>query len=237
MGSAKQISGSDEQGRTNQFIHLSSEIASFAKSEDLSITPFDDAALPHFSQMTEGDREHVLWQLETLRSVLDSVQAERDRLRSARSLTWGFLKHMKYTVPTELFHWLDDSDHVDAYSADHKMLFASLEVFRFLSYSLEDFYCRPWTKLFKRDRQGVHEALFSLSNNVLKGLHPGIVSTDYVPTHVTIETESKHAKRIIQRPRFFSPLYENGRIVGYLCVNQLQPLAHRELAPSWSESL
>lgn len=217
---AKKFAVKSGHGQNNRFISLSTSISRLAAQENLEIVPFFDEKLPYFSALCEGDQNHVLWQLEVLEKICLELQTQGSNIRSAKALTWAFLKHMRYTVPSDLLGHLQETDFVDAYNKNHQMIFACIRFFQVLSYSLEDFYCRPWMTLFSRDRASVHDMLFKLSDEMLNGVHRGIVMTDYIPTHVNSEINSPKKLRGVVRPRLFSPIYDHGEIAGYLCVNQ-----------------
>lgn len=224
MGTVRKFAAKSGQSQNNRFIALAHSISNLANQEGLEIIPYFDEKLPYYSSLCEADQNHVLWQLGILNEIGLELQAQGEKIRSARALTWAFLKHMRYTVPSDLLSHLRDEDYVDVYNRNHQIIFACVRFFENLSYSLEDFYCRPWMMLFSRDRASVHDMLFKLSDEMSKGVHSGLVMTDYIPTHVSSEISSPKKVRAIVRPVLFSPIFENGEAAGYLCVNRATKL-------------
>lgn len=211
-----------ENGHVNNndhFTYLSESLARFGQQDGLPIIPYYNEDLPFFSALSAQRQRHVLWQLQTMVGIAETLSAEKAKINSSPSFTRAFLTNMGYRVPDKFWAILTDQDVVDIYSDDHILMFASLKFFEYLSYSLEDFYCRPWMELFGRDLV-TNEKLFSLAMEMIDGRHDDVVPTDYIPLHVMVEMASDKKQRFIVQPRMYAPLYKDQERMGYVCVNR-----------------
>ncbi len=193
-----------------------------AKKEDFVILSFRDSNLQHFSQLSSDSKIAINQQLHTLVSICAGLQEQGEKIRSVKSLIWAFLKHFQCVGPSDLLTHIHEGDFVDAYGFNHRMLFAGLTFFEVFNYSLEEFFCCSWFDLFERKDQTVQQQLLDLSHEMVIGKHQNIISTKYIPHHLCQEKASKEKMMVRVEPQFFAPLFHQGRIIGYLCVNRGQ---------------
>lgn len=215
---------SDDRQLIQRFAEAARDVSRLAATEGYDIVPYSDPSLPWFRLLPDPQKNHALWQVETLRSLIIQLHAQGTKLRHSGALIWSFLKLMKFSFPTDLMGRFEADDLIDVYNRDHQLIFANLAFFEFLSYPLEDLYCRTWMDLFHREDPGVMNLLIEQTDQVLRGEHPGIASSGHIVPHVTVETASPKKRRALVTPRFVSPLYENGGVAAILCVNGCVPL-------------
>ena len=209
-------------GRENErFLELAHRLATLAAADGIKIVASRGQDLPYFSNLPSEAKPRVIGLLDTSVNVCERVQNHGVSLRSPKSLTWAFIKQINCTLSASLLENVKETDFIDCYDLNHEMMFANLRFFELMSYSLEDFYCRPWMDLFVRDRDEVHAQLFKMSEAMVQGKQTDIVSTDFIGTYRCYETDSQGMHRFLVGPRFFAPLRKDGGRAGYLCVNSI----------------
>lgn len=205
----------------DRFRELSSRMAGLVAQEGIQITPYFDPRLRFFSALNDRKAQHVLWLLESMNELIQQTRDRGDSIRSPAQLTWAFMKRMGCTIPSDFLDGVKEIDFVDCYASDHQMIFANFRFFELMSYSLEDFYCRPWMDLFVRDRQEVHDELWKQSQRVLSRGHEGTLDMSYLGTYSCWEADSRGMNQFVAAPKAFAPLVKNGTKVGYICVNSI----------------
>jgi len=181
--------------------------------------------MPHFTKLDEKEQEHVIWKVSNLVEVCQKLQSQVKSAGDAKALTAEFLKHIDIQPPKGLLEKISPDDSVDIYTEQHQMVFATLAYFKSFTYSLEEFFCRPWTELYASDTPYVYEQYLELANCLLSGRVKGMVKIDSIPNHVAFELLQPGKLAIVAVPKFASPLLESdGRLCGYLFVHTLAPL-------------
>ena len=223
MNSRSKRTPIEEADQGGRFQAAAEQLSDLMNSGSLVTSPYASADLPYFCGLDDIGRDHALERIETMVTVcLDSL-AKGAKITDNAALVECFLKYRDYTSVDSLFELLEEDDSVEVYNTSHRVLFTSVGTLSAVSYTLEELYCRKWTELLSRDVMGVHESLFKLAEEVLAGKHHDIISTQYIPDHVCREPKSVEKRSFIIFPRFFAPIYQMGKIAGYLCANKLFP--------------
>lgn len=201
------------------FIELSTRLASFVQAEGGAATPFHDPALPHFSSLDPLHQDFILQQLSTYVFVCEEVKRSGFSVRDARALTWRMLKHLNLTPLGDAFEMIGSEDLVEIYNERHVQCFASLNFLEYVTYTLEDLYCRPWMELYSRDEE-IARRIYSSLQLMIEGQIEGTLLLD-IPSHLVRETCSVGRRSAVVRPKIFSPVSERGRRSGFITVNEM----------------
>jgi hypothetical protein len=205
---------------SDEFIELASEIASLAKDDQINIVPFSDPTLPHFSALSDSQKERVLWQLRTLCEIGRRIRSKSESLADSKALLREFFDITEFLPPPDLMNWIKGDEFIDVWDDSHQLIIGNYVFFRVISYSLEEVYCRPWMQLFYRPNERAHELLLGLSMEILQGKHFTVVETRYIPPHLVSEIDSPRRAAAWITPKLFAPLFRDGKIVGYFVVNE-----------------
>lgn len=209
----------------DQFLALAQKFTSVARHEGLRLVPFSNTNIPFFARLSAQEQEYVIWKVHNLIEVCESLQSQGKSADDARALTAEYLNHVHITPPTGLLENLKPSDVVDVYTNQHQMVFATLGYFKTYSYSLEEFFCRPWTELYASDTPYVQDKYKELAQRILSGEVTGLVKIDSIPNHVAFEVVNSRQLATVAIPKFAAPLIEaDGQVCGYLLVHELAPL-------------
>lgn len=126
------------------FIEISGRIRDWAAVEGVKIIPYHDVELPFFSRLKEKKKLEVLKYLGHQCDFFEMASAEGVPLASPQSI-WRVLRRMNITPCSDLFDKIEDEDSVEIYRGDGTSFFKNLTFFRFISLSLEELYCVPWS--------------------------------------------------------------------------------------------
>jgi hypothetical protein len=206
--------------RNARFITAIERLYEMARREDLKIERLHNPSLPYFTSLSEADQLLALEKIEAMVHCATEITDNNLSLRSSPLFTKSYLKHMGYRVPDELWDKIDELDVIDVYGLDNRMKFACLRFLESLSYSLEELYCRHWMELYRRDRQDVVATLSTTIEEIFLGHHDGIVDMRGVPMHIVVEIDSCQKLQLIDRPKYFSPIFEKGHVVALMCVHR-----------------
>lgn len=188
-----------------------------------------EPTLPVFSALPFDQKILALARLETMLDLCRETLARKQTLGSSTALLETFFDRYSLNSVDGLFENIQEDDSAEVYDTNHQLIFANLSAFRLVSFTLEDVYCRPWTELLTRDTRGVHESLMKVGTEIIEGKRTALTSTAFIPDHVSREINSPENRSVIVFPNFFAPLYQQGTIAGYVCVNKLFP--HTETKP------
>jgi hypothetical protein len=204
------------------FLELARHIERAAAREGVCLTPVADAderndfRLSYYSRLPEQQRNEINFALEAYSSVCEQVQADGMSARDSKILTWKMLSHMGYASSSDLLNDIRATDLIQVYGATNRLIFASMNFFELTTYSLEDLYCRPWTTLYDRDN-AVTEAIL----NEVRAVFGGNKTASLVPEYLLMETASANPQAGVLKPRWFAPLFEKDKVIGFICANEV----------------
>lgn len=203
-----------------RFKHIALEIKHLAGSQGHDFKAWRDPRLIYFSSLSPLRQEFVLEVLNSLKCAAHRIVNNGERLSNTWRLTWTVLKHMGLAPSSDLIEVVEDQDFVAAYNLHHQMIFASLNHFDFVSYSLEELYCRPWMEMFSRDPD-VQNVLIERASSFTQGQCNQTISNADLPEHFVLETESPLQRRFLCRSRLYSPIYDRRKPAGFISMNRL----------------
>jgi hypothetical protein len=200
------------------FIELSERLAMLAAKDGLRLTPYEDPELPHFSLLSPTGKARVLASLESDCRLCAHVQTQGFKARDARALTWKMIRFLGVSPTSDVLGLIEQDDMVEIYSAENILLFASLNFFEEVSYSLEDIYCRSWMDLFWRAAEPAN-ALAEYARKIISGEVRETLPIATEPHYVEETKTGPEARAWILRNKYFAPIYEKNVIAGFICIN------------------
>ena len=205
--------------RREKFRYLTLRLTKAAADCGFQLTPYFDTNLVYFCRLSEGAQERAIVSLDRLSSQYESLYAHDHKRPSVALQLAFFLKQNKITTDPAVVERISEDEGVDIYDENHSFLFASLNILHLLTYSIEDLYCRPWYELFRRDTPGVQEKLLAVCLDLAAGKHTKLVDVSYIENNISSETSSVAKRAVACIPRYFAPIFRDGKPAGYLCVN------------------
>lgn len=215
----------DSFGHSNRFCALAQRLTRIAAEENYQLVPYTHPSAPLFSRLNEEVQLLIIKQLEITIMVCEDVHTRGERLRDPGRFAWAFFKHLALTPPSDLGNRIHHGCLFEVYNTHHQLLFASLEFFEVCSYSLEDLYCRPWMDLFVRENQEIGQTVLKLVEDMVEGEYLVTTDLNHLPAHVVRESSAPDLRWVEIQPRFFSPVFAQGRVAGYLCANEIMTMS------------
>ncbi len=206
-----------------RFVASTRRLAKILNNDGIPSIPFTEPSVPLFTALSDIEKRHALWRIKFMIELCEKVQGKGDYVNRSAITTQAFLEQSGFTSSPDLIEQLEEDDNVDIFNSSHQLIFASLRTFGLVSFTLEQFFSRPWMDLLSRDHYGVHEKLYQLTQDILAGKHINTVSTTFVTDHICRELTSLEKRSFIVFPRFFAPVFEGDQVVGYLCTNKIFP--------------
>lgn len=177
------------------------------------------ADLPYFKALTTGSRHAVLRSMSVVLECGLAMEAARENLSRNRSLAWRVMTAMGFTPLSDAFDLIAESDILEIYDSNGKVVFATPVYFDLTSYSMEDLYCRPWTDLWGRDPHITEKLMAKVAETLAPGNEKTILLD--IPEHEVVETSSYERRRAIVKPKLFSPVKDRFGQRGFLSVNSV----------------
>lgn len=206
--------------RQSRFIETSEQFVNMAMVDGFNLIPYVDPELPYFLALPDKEQDLILQQLEFMIQIGNQLHSEKRSVRGSQ-YAWAFCKALGLLPPHDLYARIPEDTVIEIYDANHKLIFACLDFFEIVSYSLEELYSRPWMDLFVRDNTEVFDKLWNLSTEMLAGQHKGPVTTSHFDSSVIREAAYPNLRWARIQPRLFAPLFKHQKVSGYICANEI----------------
>lgn len=208
-----------------RFRKLALEIRDFGAAFGVVIQPYREESLPLFSRLSEMAKEKALRVLANQRDFFAMAQSEGVRGDSIQ-LIWRAFSKLGMSPRPDIFDKITEEDVVEVYHWDFTTSFKNLKFFEYISLSLEEIYCLPWTE---QARFSPRQVLFFLEMNTK--LKMGRYRDTFRPRfgHYTFR-EKRGEKRLIEiRIRWISPVLCDGVKSAMVFVNRARLLTDPSL--------
>lgn len=219
MTEAKDYARSEDPTQTASFLALGAGLRElFARSGILSVVT-RSAELPYFKALDIESRDKVLRMMGIVLECGQAMEAHQLSVSRNRSLAWRVMTAMGFKPLSDAFDLITETDIIEIYDSEGKVVFATPVYFDLTSYTMEDLYCRPWTELWGRDPK-ITEALYAKVGEVLDPTNEKTIPI-VIPEHEVYETSSYEKRRAIVKPKLFSPVRDRLGQRGFISVNKL----------------
>ncbi|XGC79714.1 hypothetical protein ACES2L_10275 [Bdellovibrio bacteriovorus] len=139
---------------SSKFKRLSEELCAYFEDEGLSIRPSGSGLLPYFHQLNEDSMAEVVKDLNDYLSICKSVLAAGRQLKDKEFFTLKALEYYGFEPNSKLLECLKNPKYiVEFYSLKNTQFFRSLNFFDYITYTIEDIYCRQWIHLYEREEK------------------------------------------------------------------------------------
>ena len=222
MGQAASRLFSSENGmnEASLFRQLSTEIATMAKDIGVTIVPFRDESLPHFSKLSALQRQRILNDLGTYVRICQSTVAQGYRLDDSARFLWAAIKEFNFRPTSDLFQYVPEGRVIEIHNTEFVQIFRNFEFYTCCSYSLEEIYGFPWTYLYTRNA-AVEQAMIKTINGIFEGKIQTVVPMNLEP-HVIKELFSPLKFEVQAQMKYIAPLFEDktGQVAAHLLIEE-----------------
>lgn len=203
----------------SRFKALSSRACDLLATEGVRARPWRGEDLPHFGRLHDGAQIELNHFLELYVQVI--AEASRDKrsiMNSTKSMFNRFLALSGLTVAADLDGEMRDGDFLAVYNRDQQMIYLSPNHLHYMSYSLEDLYCRPWMSMFRRN-EFIEKILFGRAYEFLTARCRSTRFNLDIPPHVIYEVDSPEKRSATCQCRLHSPVFRDGEMIGFVSIN------------------
>ena len=179
-------------------------------AEGVGVRPFRSADLPVFSKLSPDRKREAIAEVETVLQILMDTRADGFSIKDSPRLIWRALRRFGLTPLGDIFDKMGDEDIVQIFSHRQTAIFSNLNLFNWITFTLEDLHTGAWFELTRRD-EAVLPALHRSAVEVLSGLRAETFEPA-VPEHLVSEVGTEGMMQFLFRLKYVSPLRENGQI-------------------------
>lgn len=200
------------------FANTLREISSALKKWEVNTIPYNHESCEYFRSLPcEAARIVANGAESTLASIQKAEKLNVPLVDRSHSILWWALKEMHMIPRSDVFALLEENDVVEVYNGQSIQVFRTFNLFRYLSYTLEELMCFEWFRLFERDDE-ITRSMLKVGDDILSGK---VMRTHFpnFPSHYVTEKFSATRMRTLVQHRFISPLSDGGGgIAGFLNV-------------------
>lgn len=208
------LTGHDD-ALVTRFRTLCVRYAALGHEADIEIKPYHATSDTRFKTLPLSHQQGIIQALESSIEICQSAKANGiDIRRQSLSLVWWSLRMAGLRPLSDLFDKLDETDIVEVYNEHDQQIFRSFNMFRSISYTLEELFTHEWWELFERD-----SAITDLLKDLTQKMHAGQKDTIVVncPAYVIKERFSEHKIAARIQTKLLSPLFSaDGATAGYI---------------------
>ena len=169
-------------------------------------------------------QDRVIQGLEAYYQLCLSAENEGASMRGdSQPAAWWVIRHLGWRPLSDVFSYIKPGDTIEIYDASHVQIFRSFNMFRCISYSLDELVTYDWADLYHRDA-GIHELMIKVGQELVK--NPSIKTTlRPFPDHIVSEKFSRRKRKASCTSRLVSPLFDHtGKAAGYMNVLYAEPI-------------
>jgi hypothetical protein len=188
--------------------------------------PYSDPSTPIFRAADPTIQKRALVFLENSLAVFDEASLEKDDLRDNQKLIWRLLSKLKMAPPADIFDKMDAEDVVEIFNiSDGSHAAWNLRLMDFVSFTLEQLLCVPWSELGARPpaiMAKIGEIIGKIASNEICD-----TLDNPIPLHAFTELNSELRFSAEVLIKHVAPLRQAGRNVGFMSITRgraLDPL-------------
>jgi uncharacterized coiled-coil protein SlyX len=163
-----------------------------------------------FRDADDAQKERMITRLESEISIFEDTLGAGEPLENGSRQLWRYLLKRRLVPCSDLFDKIGENDTIQVFGADLRLLFASLNFFDHVSFTLEQILAETWQSAVARDAHFVQQlvgdfgALFSS-----KTRHTIEAKT---PPHLVEEVDTESLIKSTLHVKWMSPAYFNDEI-------------------------
>jgi hypothetical protein len=197
------------EDRVTQFKSFTDEFCAMARTEGVSVLPYEGSGPEHFALLPEVHQVAVLEQFGRYVEVAREVVAQGISLHDDNVFVWRMLQKLKVRPPSDLMDQLRTGEVVEIYNSNFIQIYRNMRFFEICSYSLDDVLSRPFWDLIAREKS-ITELIVQQASRLLQGFPEGIMKFD-VPEHVISEIHSPRMNTVRVQQRIGATLWSPER--------------------------
>jgi hypothetical protein len=163
-----------------------------------------------FREADEALQLRMIARLESEISIFEDMLGADETLENPARQLWRYFLKRKLVPCSDVLDKITSSDTVQVYGADLRLLFASLNFFDYISFTLEQIFSETWQSAVVRDPQYVQQ-LFADFTNIFSGEIRNTVKPA-TPAHLIEELETESLLKSDLIVKWMSPVFQNEKV-------------------------
>jgi hypothetical protein len=171
--------------------------------------------------MEAPQRERMIARLENEVSIFENMLSSGESLGNPGRQLWRYLLATKQVPCSDVFDKIKPTDTIQVYGVDHRLLFASLNFYDHVSFTLEQIFCETWHQAVRRDPK-VAEQLYTVFMRVISGEVDHTIEGE--PPHLIEEIDTELLLKSDLRIKWISPAFSkenNSKLVSVVSVIEI----------------
>jgi len=173
--------------------------------------------------MDDAQKDRMITRLETEIAVFEEMIRAGESLSNPGRQLWRYLLTTKQVPCSDLFDKIRQTDTIQVFGIDHRLLFASLNFYDYVSFTLEQVFTETWHRAVTRD-QRVSEELYKELMMMISGEIRHTVEGK-VPSHLVEEVDTELLIKSHLRVKWMSPTFSNEKNPHQMAVIAVVELA------------
>ena len=186
------------------FRALAEKLADFGNDARVSIKPYRDPSLPHFSKLNALKKRESLNNLQTYVEICeDTIRNGYDL--SSLQIVWHALKKFSLRAPFNLFENIKETDVIEIHNLEGIQIFRNFNFYSFCSYTIEELYSSSWDYLYEHGDSAL-ATLTQFVSDCASGEWSGPRPLD-IPEYSIKENYSEGKFNLLVQMKVGSPLF------------------------------
>ena len=194
------------------------------------LTSFSELRPSKFSRLASDVQNRII---SSLAAFVDTCVAAAEHGASLRgnsvSAAWWVLSSSRLRPLSDVFDKITELDTIEIYNREHVQIFRSFNMFRCLSYSLDELVTHEWFELYSRPKVEEEKVIATFERAMREQV---TILDDSGSYHVVSERFSPRLRRARYETRVVSPLFSGPKTVaGYINVIRATPIVEAAAQP------
>jgi hypothetical protein len=200
------------------------EIAQLVTANGYELVGFREGTGSRFNELPIQAQPLIIDGLEAFLNLCLSAEKEGAELRGdSHPAAWWVIRKLGWRPLSDVFSNIRSGDTIEIYDKNHVQVFRSFNMFRCISYSLDELVTYDWPLLYEREAW-IQDMMLKMGQRLVTEPNVGTILNPF-PDHSVTERFSMKRRQAYCTSRLVSPLYDgNGKVSGYMNVLKAEPV-------------
>jgi hypothetical protein len=155
-------------------------------------------------------KDRMIIRLESEISIFEDSLGAKEALDDSGCQLWRYLLKRKLVPCSDLFDKISKTDTIQVYGGDFRLLFASLNFFDYISFTLEQIFSETWQSAVVRDAKVIQQLGVDFTQ-IFSGEIRNTVEPS-APPHLIEEVETESLLKSDLHVKWMSPVFANDKV-------------------------
>lgn len=201
------------------------KIVGLVRTNGYELSGFREGSASLFPTLLSAQQEGTVKGLEAyLNMCVSAVRNGAELKGDSQTAAWWVIRDLGWRPFSDVFSHIKPGDTIEIYDTDHLQIFRSFNMFRCISYSLDELVTHEWFELYHRPEDAHKKVLARIKTC----LEQGVTIHDHsAEVHIVSEKFSPRRRRASYLTRFVTPLFDSSsKIKGWMNVIKAEPLTN-----------